>query len=192
MTRNYLDALKKLLPPVSYDRNGVNLNIELAAESNALNAVNRSAQAVLGAITPFGANEMLEDWERVLGLSTDIQELYQARLDAVLQKLAAMGGLSIPYFLSLAQSMGYDITITESASELFRAGVNRAGDPVSSEASMWLWRVNVHSISKKLYYFRAGLSRAGDRLRTYTDPVIESVFNDLKPAFTLCVFSYEG
>lgn len=190
--QSYFNALQKLLPHASYDRNGQNLSIELSAEGKALDTVNQYAQTALNGITPFYADELLSDWERVLGLPINLSDIYQKRLDLVLQKLAEMGGLSIPYFIGLAQKMGYAITIVEGASELFRAGVNRAGDPISSEASMWLWRVYVHGISQKVYYFRAGVSRAGDRLSTYTDPVIESVFNDLKPAFTLCVFSYEG
>lgn len=189
-TKSYKNALKKLLPPVSYNRNGANLDIELQAEANSLDGVNFSANAVLGAITPFNANNMLADWERVLGIPSDITMLYQLRLELVLQKLAGMGGLSIAYFIGLATSMGYIITIIEGAGDIFRAGRNRASDRISSAESMWLWRVNVRSVAQKVYYFRAGLSRTSDRLRIYTDPVIEAVFNDLKPAFTLCVFSY--
>ena len=39
--------------------------------------------------------------------------------------------------------------------------------------------------------FRAGQSRAGDRISVYTDPIIETMFEELKPAWTYCRFEYE-
>ncbi|HBR2118686.1 TPA: phage tail protein, partial [Klebsiella quasipneumoniae subsp. similipneumoniae] len=43
-----------------------------------------------------------------------------------------------------------------------------------------------------LYYFRAGTSRVGERLMTLGDKVLETTFNELKPAHTLCYFLYES
>lgn len=189
--RDYRQLLLKLLPPVSYDRNGKNIRVDFDAYGNALNQVQNYAKKALNAVTPFYADELLEDWERVLGLATNKSTLYQVRLNRVIEKLMEIGGLSIPYFISLAKKMGYEITITEGASEIFRAGVNRAGDPLGDQGLMWVWRVNVKSQFKDIYYFRAGVSRANDPLSQYSDPVIESVFNDLKPAFTHCTFFYE-
>nr|EIL1983693.1 phage tail protein [Providencia rettgeri] len=39
--------------------------------------------------------------------------------------------------------------------------------------------------------FRAGGSIAGERLSFWADSVIETVFNDLKPAHTFCYFTYQ-
>jgi len=187
---DYRIALPKLLPPVSYDRNGEMLKVSLIAEANALNTVQEHANQVLNAVTPFYCGDFIDDWERVLGLPIDIAKPYQERLDHVLEKLMEMGGLSIPYFTKLAEKMGYVIDITEGSSEIFRAGVNRAGDTLGIPDLMWVWRVHVKSNYQKIYYFRAGVSRAGDRMRTYSDPVLEEVLQDLKPAFTHITFFY--
>ncbi|WP_245831338.1 YmfQ family protein [Wohlfahrtiimonas larvae] len=187
---DYRIALPKLLPPVSYDRNGAELKISLLAEANALNTVQAHATKVLNAVTPFYAGELLEDWERVLGLIIDKADLYQARLERVLEKLAEVGGLSIPYFIGLAAKTGYEISISEGADEIFRAGVNRVGDRLGSDDLLWVWRVHVKSKFEKIYYFRAGMSHANDRLRVYADPALEAILNDLKPAFTYITFFY--
>ncbi len=39
--------------------------------------------------------------------------------------------------------------------------------------------------------FRSGESAAGERLLSFGDPVIEQVFEDLKPAHTFVYFAYE-
>ncbi|WP_053014268.1 MULTISPECIES: putative phage tail protein [Xenorhabdus] len=110
-------------------------------------------------------------------------------LEMVLLKLAETGGLSIPYFTSLASRLGYHITIEEPLP--FRAGVNRAGERLMYPDSLWVWVVNIHGNRVQNYRFRAGNSLAGERLSAFADTVIESIFNDLKPAHTYCYFTYQ-
>lgn len=114
---------------------------------------------------------------------------YQQRLERVLIKLAETGGLSISYFIQLAKQLGYDITIDEP--QPFQAGVNRAGDRLAHPDILWVWRVNIFGAKSQHYRFRAGHSTAGERLSFWADSVIESVFNDLKPAHTFCYFTYQ-
>ncbi|MCG9000357.1 DUF2313 domain-containing protein, partial [Laribacter hongkongensis] len=114
---------------------------------------------------------------------------YQQRLQTVLAKLAETGGLSIPYFTRLAAGMGYRIAINEP--QPFHAGINRAGDTLWVPDIQWVWQVVVHGASVQAYHFRAGQSAAGERLTAFGDPVIESVFGDLKPAHTFVYFAYQ-
>ena len=106
----------------------------------------------------------------------------------MLAKLNETGGLSIPYFIRLAAASGYTITISEP--QPFRAGVNRAGDRLASEDIMWVWWVDVAAQSQTVWRFRAGSGTAGSRLSQYSDAVIESLFNRLKPAHTAIRFTY--
>ncbi|WP_038906894.1 YmfQ family protein [Dickeya oryzae] len=182
------ELLSLLLPPVSYSPNAEQLSVELTAEGNALSATKARANDALGAVTPLRANGLLSDWERVLGIAPVVGLSYQQRLEDVLIKIAETGGLSIPYFKGLAKKMGYDITIDELMP--FRCGVSRCGQRLASTNIRFVWRVNVGSSSVKKYYFRTGISRCGERLMSSRDAVIESVFNELKPAHTLCVFNY--
>ncbi|SJI67661.1 Uncharacterized protein conserved in bacteria (DUF2313) [Shigella sonnei] len=187
---SHKQLLMALMPPVSYTPTEKNLQAELTAEGNVFDAVKQRAESVLGAVTPFFAQELLPDWERVLDVQPQAGDTYQQRLSRVLAKISETGGLSIPYFIRLAASMGYQITIDEL--DAFRAGRNRAGDVVYAPEVIWIWRVNVFNSRVQTYRFRAGGSVAGERLSYFADSIIELIFNDLKPAHTFCYFTYQG
>lgn len=181
--------LKLLLPPVSYGTDAPVLDAELQAEANQLTKAQEQAERVQNGITPFFAKGLLSDWERLLGLATDYSQTYQQRLEMVLFKLSETGGLSIPYFIHLAERMGYRITIDEL--QPFRTGSSRVGEPLWVKEIIWVWRVNVHGSKTRAYRFRTGVSAVGDRLSTFADPVIEALFQELKPAHTYCYFTYQ-
>ena len=188
MTQTHEETLLNLLPPVSYARNAPRHRMQAKADAAALDDVLRVSQRVLDVVWPDRSGEMIADWERVLGLD-NAGKPYAQRVAAVLLKINATGGLSIPYFVQLAKSAGYTITIDEP--QPFRVGINRAGDRLAGEDIMWVWTVNVQSSSQTVYRFRAGSGAAGERLSTYADAVIESVFNDLKPAHTAVRYTYK-
>lgn len=181
------DILLGLLPPVSYARNAPRVSNQAETDGRVLDAVYDSGQTVAAASNPGQAGTLLAHWERVLGLSGK-DKPYQQRLTAVLTKINATGGLSIPYFMRLAEAAGYRISIEEP--QPFRAGESRAGERIAPEDIIWTWRVNVAGNSQKMWLFRAGGSAAGSRLSEYSDSVIESVFEDLKPAHTWVGFAY--
>ncbi|KAG0162037.1 hypothetical protein DFQ30_004343, partial [Apophysomyces sp. BC1015] len=186
-TVTHADLLACLLPPISYVPTEPRLRAQLAAEGAALDAAQGNAARVLGGMTPIFADTLLADWERVCGLTGVGGAPYQARLQAVLSKLAEMGSLSISYLVQMAKRMGYTIMIDEP--QPCRAGSGRAGQRLAVFDVIWVWRVNVQGGAVRAYRFRAGMSRAGERLTYAADPVIESVFNELKPAHTLAIFT---
>ena len=185
---SHVDLLPLLLPPVSYDRTGARISAELQAEGNVLDAVQASADKLLSAITPFDAGDALEDWERVLGIQAELGAAYQSRLQIVLAKIRAHGSLSIPYFISLAADAGYQIEIVEP--QPFRSGTSRAGDRIYIPDIIWTWIVVVRGSGFRAVRFRAGTSRAGDRLLQFGEAVIETIMQELKPAFTFVSFEY--
>ncbi|TKI08672.1 YmfQ family protein [Martelella alba] len=180
--------LAALLPPVAYDTAQPRLAAEINAEADMLDNVDSSANAALDGVTPFYAGDLLQDWERVLNITPKADSGYQERLDIILIKLSETGGLDIPYFINLAKSIGYTITIDEL--QPFRAGTSRCGDTLYIDDIIFTWRVNVYGLQVPIYYFRTGTSRVGERLMTLGDKILESTFNDLKPAHTLCYFRY--
>lgn len=184
---NHKDILLGLLPPVSYARNAPRMRNQAEVDGRVLDAVYESGAQAVAAVDPNHAGAMLEDWERILGLNGNGKP-YQERIAAVLAKINATGGLSIPYFVRLAEAAGYRITIEEP--QPFRAGENRAGDRIAPEEIIWTWRVNVAGSSQRVWLFRAGASTAGNRLSEYSDAVIETIFEDLKPAHTWVGFTY--
>lgn len=186
---NTVDLFRSLLPAYSYDPNGEHLSAELQAEANLMDAVRTSAARVLGSVTPFYSSMTLMDWERVYAVVPREGATQQERRQNVLVKMAATGGLSIPYFTTLATSLGYTITITEPRA--FQAGVNRCGDTLWVEGMRWVWQVNVIGSQTQKYRFRAGASAAGEPLLAFGESILETTFKDLKPAFTDCYFTYE-
>lgn len=186
---SHADLLAMLLPPVSYTPTAPTLAGELVAEGQALDTAEYSADGVTAAVTPYFAGQLLPDWERVCGITPPAGAGYQQRQQAVLAKLAETGGLSIPYFTRLAAALGYSITITEP--QPFQAGIGQAGDSIAVPDVVFVWRVDVAG-GTRAFPFTAGQSAAGDALTTFGEPVIESLFDDLKPAHTFVYFTYQG
>lgn len=189
MSKDNATLLALLLPPVAYDTQQPLIDAELTAEGNAFNAAYLLSESVVKAVTPIYAASLLADWERVLGIGSSTDMTYQQRLENVLVKIAETGGLSIPYFQKLASRLGYSIEIIEPTA--FHVGINRCGDRLMVEGTMWTWGVVISGLKVKPYYFRTGSSAVGERLSVYADAVIESIFNDLKPAHTFCYFIYQ-
>lgn len=183
---SHADLLANLLPPVTYDPNAARLAAELGTEGAALDRTQGQADAVSAGIFPYQAGNLLADWERVCGLTPS--GTYQERIAAVLAKLVELGGLSIPYFVRIASRLGYTITIAEP--QQFYAGFARAGDALAPYEAIWVWHVLIHGNAARAVRFRAGESTAGERLTIFGDPVLETLFNNLKPAHTLAVFRY--
>lgn len=183
---NHAELIKILLPPVSYQARESAQAAEARAVGRVLDDVQQRADNVLNAAFPRSAAYWLPRWERILGLHG--AGAYPQRLSAVLAKINATGGLSIPYFTQLASAAGYRIGIEEP--QPFRAGINRAGDRLETEDVIWTWRVRVRGNSQRVWLFRAGAATAGTRLSEYGDAVIETVFEDLKPAHTWVGFAY--
>ncbi|MCI7354466.1 MAG: DUF2313 domain-containing protein [[Actinobacillus] rossii] len=150
-------------------------------------------QATLNVIEPETSSTMLADWERLCGLKTDLTKSYSERVKRVIIQLNAVGGLSIPYFIRLAEGIGYQIKITE-----FSPLKNELPDPGDivqfrnepTENLIFMWRVSILNADSNIVYFRAGSSFAGDYLVEFGDPIVEEFFRDLKPAHTYCYFAY--
>ncbi|WP_369608139.1 YmfQ family protein [Snodgrassella alvi] len=185
---NYKDTLLGLLPPVAYNRTATTIRNAAAVDGACLDEVQNAAHRKLGVIDPRTSGNYILRWEEVLNLDPTGKN-GQQRIQAVITKINETGGLSIPYFMQMAASIGYDITITEP--QPFRVGISRVGHRLAREDIMWVWWVNIKNADSRATRFRAGMSTAGDRLTAYGDVVIESVLKDLKPAFTDIRFTYK-
>lgn len=185
----HAELLKQLYPPVAYDTQGEQFSAQCQIDGACFDSVQQSAEQIMDVISPATSGQMLTDWERVLGLNPNGKS-YQQRVLAAVAKINETGGLSIPYFTRLAEAAGYQIKIVEP--QPFRAGVNRCGDALELEEVIYSWRVQVAGSSQQVVLFRAGLSTAGDKLSSYSDSLIEAIFEDLKPAHTFVSFAYGG
>jgi uncharacterized protein YmfQ (DUF2313 family) len=144
--------------------------------------------SLIAEIFPCSTRQLLPEWEATLGLPDPcIGHLgnLQMQQQLVCVKFVARGGQSKQYFIDLAAKLGYEISITEFAP--FRAGINRAGDPVYGSGWAHVWRITARS---PIVYFLAGKSTAGERLRQWGDPLLQCVMDAIKPAHTVLLFAY--
>lgn len=188
MTR-LADQLRLLLPPVSYDGTAPMLSAVIEAEANALSLSDTKGDAVYSAIFP-DTGEGLADWERVLALPDPcllgVPQSGSQRVQAVVSKVQARGGQSKSFFIALAKSLGYDITITTFRPA--RAGIARAGDPVYGGDWAFTWRVNAPAVT--ISYARAGIARAGDPVASWGNKSLECRLSQMKPAESILLFGY--
>lgn len=173
MSLSLADALRALFPPEAYDLAGPALSAELEATANVQQGVVDSAAVVANAMHPSTADlPAIASWERVLALTPLPNATPENRVQAVLAKLGELGGLSRSYFVRLAASQGYGISISEPRA--FRVGISRCGDRLYGEDVVFLWLVTINSRPP-----------GGD------DAALQALFDDLKPAHTLCQFVSE-
>lgn len=140
------------------------------------------------------SNDALEDWESEFGLPEPC--LVGARLTVERRKLllrmkiADQGGQSIQYFVCLAASIGYAITIKET--RVFRCGEGRCGGSamIGRPVNEVIWTVVL--TTQRVSWFRAGAGMVGrDPLGSFGRARdLECMLNKWKPAHTQIRFNY--
>lgn len=190
---DYLRQLQALLPPgPAWSRDdAAPLTHLLAALALELERVDGRAADLVEEADPRTTAELLADWERVAGLpdpcvaALGINQTTAQRRAALVAKLTTIGGQSAAYYIALAASLGYTITVTEFSP--FQAGSD-AGDALTNDGWRFVWQVNAPEAS--IVEFAAGRSSAGEPLRAWGNELLECVINRLKPAHTYVLFAY--
>lgn len=189
---DYLRQLQALLPPgpawtKDDDATLTRLLGALAAE---LSRIDGRAQQLVEEADPRTVAELFADWERVAGLPDACAQSFGGdqtmaqRRAALVGRLTTLGGQSPAYFVGLAASLGYAITITEFRAHCVNDDVEC---PLYDTAWNFAWQVN------------AALNTVTDITvdNTVEDPIaawgnalLECVIKRLKPAQTTVLFSY--
>lgn len=141
-------------------------------------------------LNPATATKLLPDWERLLGLPDGCSlpnPTLQERREAAYAKWVMKGGQSKAYFIGLAKSLGYDITIDNY--KPFMCGISRCGSPLNTVGFRFIWRVNVPG--ERAIYFRCGQSACGEPLlKIISATQLECIFRKLQPSKSELFFSY--
>lgn len=154
---------------------------------------------------PRITSEMLDSWEAAWGLPDPcVAEAITIadRRVALVQKMTSEGGQSIPYFLGIAQGLGYTVGIQEYSP--YMTGISRCGDTrtdLYSNDYRWVigspdirYQWTVHLTNNRETWFRtgAGGGEVGvDHMVTIalaTD--LECIIRRWKPAQTEVSFDY--
>jgi uncharacterized protein YmfQ (DUF2313 family) len=138
-------------------------------------------------------SELLTEHETDLGLPDDCSDaaatITERRIDAH-ARLLALGQQDKQYFIDLAESLGYEITITEYTP--FWCGLGVAGNPCGDQEVIFVWTVNT-TYGAETIYFTAGSSQAGDPLvKIPTLGPLECIIEKYKPGHTTVNFNYTG
>lgn len=183
------DQLRLLLPPVSYDGSAPNLSAAMEAEANALLLTDVQSGELYSTIFPDSGSG-LADWERILALPDPCligqSQSVRQRIQAIVSKLQGHNGQSKSFFIALAKSLGYDITITTFRPA--RAGLAQAGDPIFGGDWSFTWRVNAPAVT--VTHAVAGITGAGDPLAAWGNKSLECRLSQMKPAESILLFGY--
>lgn len=188
---DYRAAFLALLPPgvaVRRDSNSAwwQLATGLATEPWRLDG---RAAALLVEADPNKADELLPEWEALLGLPDGCYPAavtLEARRAAVVAKLTGLAAPTPAGLEALATLVGEPATILEASPAL--AGVLRAGDPVPGEA--WAFAFYVQAGATTVVDAVAGTLAAGDPLRSWGSDELECAIDAAKPAHTVAVHTY--
>lgn len=125
---------------------------------------------------PDTTTDLLPEWETITGLpgkcSNTVRSTAAARRMDIKSKLAASGGASRDYFISVAENYGVSVSISEYRP--FRCGINAASDSLTNDFWPFTWCVRAPGLG----------AEDGSR------EVIECLFNAIKPAHTIVIFDY--
>jgi uncharacterized protein YmfQ (DUF2313 family) len=203
----YAGALRDLLPDGPAWPRASSSYLQKWCDGNGLiwGDVDASAAQLLTADSdPRATIAMLPDWERNFGLPDPCLALppqtIGARQTALVNKMTILGGQSIPFFTSVALSLGYAVTITEHSP--FMCGISQCGDTRNAEGVYrweigpptirYYWNVNVGAVP--LTWFRCGEGECGrDPMLTIgIDTGLECRIRQWAPAHTQVLFNYSG
>jgi uncharacterized protein YmfQ (DUF2313 family) len=191
---DYADVLRKLLP-----RGRVWTREDEGTQAAVLDAlavtsesIDSEALTLIAAGFPATGDQLLPEWDATLGLpdpcfgpfANDDENRQQ-----VVAKLISTGGQSIPYFESLALSLGYEIVITEYTAHTVISPVTM---PIFGMDWPFTWEVEIIGTPGVLWHTVDGpveepLSFLGT---TPTEQVLECLLRRYAPAHTVLIFQY--
>lgn len=190
---SYLAQLQALLPTgAAWTREpDAVLTRLLHAEADEFTRIDMRMEQSRDEADPRTAYEMLEDWERLLGLPdgcTALATSIAARQAACWRKLAFQAGQTKAFYIELAASIGSEIEIHEFDPEVddYDASLTAL---IAGGKYRFVWRVHVLNAGD-FTVFRFGDPFGGRFVDGDSAIDLECILNAAKPAHTHVVFSY--
>jgi len=179
---NHASLLKQLLP-ASYDTAGRVLSATINAEGRAMDAASFRADALLSEFDPRTALQTIPEWERVLGKGTYAS--MGARRAFLIGKLNEVGGQSKQYFIDLAKSLGFVITIDE-----FRPSDLMANVMAPMFTQEWHFVMRINAGIGASYHQATVMDTVMDALAYWGSADFEAALREDAPAHVQVLFAY--
>ncbi|MGU3286446.1 YmfQ family protein [Methylobacterium mesophilicum] len=154
----------------------------------------RAADLLFLETDPRYTGELLAEWERAYGLPDPCVPVVQTlpeRRQALVAKITTEGGQSRAFFIGVAASLGYSITITEYVP--FQFGLSSFGGSrgrLNPPGMRYVWRVRVSGGRSTRFQFGASSFGRDSLLEIREAEDLECIFRRWKPAHTLMFFDY--
>lgn len=186
---DYLSQLQALLPSgAAWSRSSTAvLTRLLGAWSAEFARVDGRSGTLLNEADPRYTAEMLSDWERCLGLPdtcTGPLSTVAERRAAVVARLTGIGGQSPAYYIALAASLGYSITVTEFRPHTVDHDVD---SPIYGTDWAHAWQVNAALNTVRELTVDDDVDMP---LAAWGNQLLECAINRTKPAHSIVLFAY--
>lgn len=188
---DYKIQLQALLPPGrlwdALREPGRGSDQLLAALAEEFARVDARAEALLDETDPRTVYELLAEWESFAGLPDPCVpdgQTADERRSALIGRLTGMGGQSRQYFIDLAESLGYSITITEFRPQTVNGSVD---EPLYGGDWAFAWQVTAPQDSVT---YHAVDGDVAEPLASWGNELLECVLGRFNPAYTHLIFAY--
>lgn len=187
---DYLNQLQALLPhgPAWPREPDALLTRMLSGFAEELARVDARLAVLVNEADPRGTYELLTDWERVAGLPDSClagaTQSTAERRSALVARLTTIGGQTPAYFVALAASLGYAVTVSEFRPYRVNSAVN---DPIYGELWIFVWQVNSALDTVRRFTVQGAVD---DPLASWGNAILECAISRLKPAHTKVLFAY--
>lgn len=189
---DYRKQLEKLLPQgLAFKRDPGSLLLALLeGMAEELARIDGRSTQLIQEADPRTADELLEDWLRVVGVPDPCTVYALGAEDEkaqLLQKLTRQVGQNADFWLEIAQTLGYSTAQVLEYRE-FRVDDNSVGDPLYD--AKWKHTFTVQ-VAEPLIYFRAGEARAGEYLTRSSAELLNCTLQKSKPAHTVAFVGFQ-
>lgn len=187
---SYLRQLQALLPPgAAWPReDSATLTQTLWALAEEFARVDGRAATLRDEADPRTTFELLIDWERAFGLPAPcmdgVSQTLQQRRNALVAQVTGIGDQSRQYFIDLAASAGFSISITEFEPWTFSKPFSA---PLYGQAWRFAWQVNAPLETVGYWTFRDPFSMP---FAWWGNELLECLISRLRPAHTHVLFAY--
>lgn len=151
------------------------------------------ANQLIKEVDPRTTFELLEDWERLLGLpdscDPDEDKSLEERRTRVVQILTTRGGQNEQFYKELAANFGFSVDVISAEDQPpFLVGQARAGDRLTN--GNWKYAFIIKAPAEFLIRFKVGQSTVGQPLVKIGNNTLQCLMEKHKPAHTVVLFSF--